>query len=245
MISQTQDTATHSFVLPDQCIDVWHFQQRQSSLPESAYLTILTPAERTRLARIKHADQRQRQLEALAKMRVILGRYLEQTPQQIEFSRGQYGKPYVAGQPVQFNLTHSKDVGMLAVVQTAEVGIDVECWHPLRNRDHLVKRYFATLEQASWSGLDESEKEAAFFRFWTAKEAFMKATGRGLGMGLGQCAFRLQPKPELVLCPAEYGEPDDWLVLPLHNEPEYAASIVIQSGRYQLRHHQWSDQWIG
>ena len=230
------------FYLPPQTIHVWHFNQLSTEIPETDFVSLLNPREQARLDRLKHPQQRQRHMQAQAKLRILLSKYLNTSAQEIEFNHHEYGKPYVANQALQFNLTHSKDRGMLAVGLDITLGLDLECWHSLRNRELLINRHFAKSEQSAWSAVPNNERESTFFRLWTCKEAFMKATGRGLGLGLSRCAFDWRDSLKLIACPQEYGDPENWAVTPIAVHGGASATLVTDDHSATVVNRLWSDE---
>lgn len=98
-----------------------------------------------------------------------------------DFALGEYGKPYLKKGKLHFNLSHSGD-WVLCALSDCEVGCDVEKRRPFDSR---VLRRFAPEEQEDiLSRKDENERENRFFRYWTLKESFLKATGQGLHLPL-------------------------------------------------------------
>ena len=94
------------------------------------------------------------------------------------------GKPYLAGEEqLYFNLSHSEGMVMCAVAEK-EVGCDVEKKTVL---DRKLAEYVMTeYELGRIYGLEgDKEQQEMFFRHWTLKESYMKATGLGI---------RLEPK---------------------------------------------------
>lgn len=92
---------------------------------------------------------------------------------------GENGKPYLKNGGFWFNLSHS---GIYAVCAagTEENGIDVEAVREAG--DALIKRVCTPEEQSMLSALDNEKKQDAFFRLWTAKEAYMKLLGTGFSL---------------------------------------------------------------
>ncbi len=96
----------------------------------------------------------------------------------ISFMYGEYEKPYVEGRSdIFFNISHSGNM-VICAAGGCEAGCDIEeIKHPKAN---VAERFFTDEEKAFVkAGGDE-----AFFRIWTLKESFMKATGKGLHLGM-------------------------------------------------------------
>ena len=106
-------------------------------------------------------------------------------PRDLRFRYGRHGKPYLPGGP-SFNVSHSTDAVVVAVAEKGRVGVDVERVRPVQRMAGVAARKFAPAEQAWFAaagadaGADADERNVAFFRIWTRKEAFAKALGRGL-----------------------------------------------------------------
>lgn len=93
---------------------------------------------------------------------------------------GPYGKPYLPNRPeISFNLSHAGSLSV-AVFADTDVGCDVE---RIEQADMaLAKKFFCAGEYECLMRLPEGEiRDTAFYRFWTLKESFAKATGFGLG----------------------------------------------------------------
>ena len=107
----------------------------------------------------------------------------------MEYVFGPNGKPCFAGAPqVHFNLSHAGS-RVMAAVADCEVGCDIE---PVREiEEKLARRFFSESECAYIDALPESEKTAGFFRVWTLRESFVKATGAGLA-GAGGLSLRFE-----------------------------------------------------
>lgn len=108
----------------------------------------------------------------------------------IRFGIGEYGKPYIEGHGnIFFNMSHSDDY-VMAVVSDREVGCDIQKMGGAEM--DLAERFFCEQEFRHLSGQPtDTEKRDMFYRYWTLKESFMKATG--LGMELALSDFEVRP----------------------------------------------------
>ncbi|MCD8013104.1 MAG: 4'-phosphopantetheinyl transferase superfamily protein [Lachnospiraceae bacterium] len=107
---------------------------------------------------------------------------------EVRVCKGEYGKPYFPDFPeIHFNLSHSGNIA-LAVFADREVGCDIE--YRKRTNEALARRFFCRKE-ADWmlAAPGEKEKEERFYRIWTLKESFLKATGQGLHLPLNSFCF--------------------------------------------------------
>ena len=106
-------------------------------------------------------------------------------PSEWRFGRTIYGKPYVADglPPIQFSISHTQNLSLLAVSHRRRLGIDAEAyavsdWQDIAN-DHFSRRERAMLNRAPCRARAE-----VFLRIWTAKEAYAKLLGVGLAFDL-------------------------------------------------------------
>jgi 4'-phosphopantetheinyl transferase len=116
-------------------------------------------------------------------LRHALSRYLGREPAAIELTAGEHGKPRLAGEELQFNLSHSGAMALIAVCER-EVGVDVELVKPGRDLIGLAERAFAPADAAVVRGAVEAERAATFYRLWARHEARLKCLGTGLGSPL-------------------------------------------------------------
>jgi 4'-phosphopantetheinyl transferase len=175
----------------------------------SSWWGLLSEEEKERHDKFLLEEARLRYLAAWALARTSLSKYAEIEPRDWEFERGEYGRPEIArpdGElarvgangglasglpPLRFNLSHSTHVIACLVTLGVDVGVDVED----RRRDldmvRLADRFFAPEEAADLRALGGQERRRRFFTYWTLKEAYMKACGRGLSIPLRQFSFHI------------------------------------------------------
>ncbi len=220
--------------LSDNEVHVWQLSLSSSVTDWFEYEKLLSKSEQDKVARFRNPLHRSRAMAVRVQLRLLLSNYLMLEPQHINFLTQQYGKPALSNTNLAFNLSHSGSDGLVAVSMNAQMGVDIEHWRMLDNLDGMVERNFSTTEKESWKGLPKDQLRSTFFKHWTAKEAFIKATGRGLGMGLARCSFDLAGTTRLLACPAEYGRPADWQCYQLEIGEEKSATLVIKAKTCQL-----------
>jgi 4'-phosphopantetheinyl transferase len=119
--------------------------------------------------------KRRRELAHIARGRV-LGAYLGVTPATLGYERSPSGKPRLRRDELQFNLSHSERLALLAVSRALPVGIDVQAPHPAVSKPWFAKRICAPREYERW--LSDPRPEL-LLRLWARKEATLKARGEG------------------------------------------------------------------
>lgn len=177
-------------------VDVWRYSLNVGAAETAQLRSFLSHDELQRAARLVQTRHCDRFIAAHGRLRKILSHYTGCEPGQLAFEVSDAGKPSLrplgaASEPLHFNLTHSEDVAAVAVCRTAQVGIDIEMVRPVQ--DGLAPRYFAPEETASIEALPQDRQLAAFFRCWTRKEAFVKATGEGIRRGLNSFVVSVGP----------------------------------------------------
>lgn len=161
---------------------------------------VLDADEQARAARFHFAADRELFRAAHVLLREALSTQAPIPPAQWRFVQGAHGRPEIDparcpdARGLHFNLAHTRGLVCCALSWRRTVGIDAECTRPMRDARAIAERFFAPDEAAAVAaaGPPGSAYEAAAFRdLWTLKEAYVKALGLGLSMGLADFAFRL------------------------------------------------------
>jgi 4'-phosphopantetheinyl transferase len=167
-------------------IDVWTWSLAPPAAVLARLSRHLSSGEEARAKRFfnpAHGDQYR---AGRGRLREILARVVGGDPAALTFVTGAAGKPSLSGMPAApvFNLSHTADYAALALCRTPDLvlGIDIERIRPIE-RD-IARRFFSADEVAALEALPAAAQMAAFYRIWTRKEAFVKATGDGLGFPL-------------------------------------------------------------
>lgn len=164
-------------VLNESRIDLWQFSLEEEL--HEAY-QLLNVEEQARADRFYFEKHKRRFATSRAAVRIILGRYLNLPPEQLEFSYNAQGKPSVINlQKLQFNLSHTEDTALLAVGKNFPLGVDIERYSA-RPYEGIAKHLFSDQELEDLAKAPPSLKPALFFHVWAQKEAFIKASGLGL-----------------------------------------------------------------
>jgi 4'-phosphopantetheinyl transferase len=115
-----------------------------------------------------------------ARLRALLGALLGIAPERVPLRSSAFGKPEVSSAGIHFNLSHARDVMLVAVSTDRPVGVDLEIPGPNEDPSPVVRAFFTARERDAWAALPPEEKLPSFYRAWTVKEAFLKARGGGL-----------------------------------------------------------------
>jgi 4'-phosphopantetheinyl transferase len=153
---------------------------------DAAAVALLSPAERARAAAFHFAVDRHRYVASHAMLRQVLAGYLAgglvsgPRAAQLEFVTGSSGKPGLADGTLQFNLSHSGSLALLAVARDQAVGIDLEQRVEMPDLALLEKRMFTPAALQRQQNLPPAARLDGFYRRWTELEAIGKCRGTGL-----------------------------------------------------------------
>ncbi len=177
-------------------VDVWLVSLSNVSSSEAfAFLQLLSEPEQARWQRFKVEDARLQYLVTRALVRTTLSRYADVPARTWQFETNAYGRPYIS-QPkvssnIQFNLSNTAGLVACAVSIDCEIGIDVENITRTVDTDELAPSVFAPAEVADFRGARLEDRRDRFFSYWTLKESYIKARGKGLSLPLDAFWFEL------------------------------------------------------
>jgi 4'-phosphopantetheinyl transferase len=229
MVSFTSKTPVKYDVLSVGDVHIWQLDLEVafSKLEES----ILSVDESKKINRLRDPKHRVRAMAMKIQLRQLLSKYLLVEPSEIEFGLEEFNKPFILNSPLSFNISHSNDNALVAISSCKQMGVDVENWRIVDNLEGLVSRHFSVDEANLWNAIEDDKKVTTFFDIWTCKEAFIKATGRGLGMGLVNCSFSLLKPNKLLSCPEEYGDASEWTCISLPVWKDASASLLMRTDK--------------
>jgi 4'-phosphopantetheinyl transferase len=177
-------------------------------------------------------------------LRAVLGGYLGVPPAEVTFVYGAHGKPALDGRhaALGFNVSHSGELAVVAAGWNRAVGVDVEAWRALPDLAALAARVFAPAERAVLDALAAVDRPAAFFRCWTRKEAFIKATGQGLAQPLDDFVVSLGPgEPARFLdIGGDAAALARWTLRDLTPREGYAGALVVERAPRAVLVRAWS-----
>lgn len=217
-------------------VDIWRLDLRAFQEPSRllSYLPLLSLEERDRYHRFAFEPLHQNYLVAHALTRIILACYEAIPPSALDFTRNAFGRPELSHSQIglRFNLSHTQAFAALAVAQTWDIGIDLECDdHPVSPLE-IAERYFAPAE-VTWLKAQPPERlKSTFLSLWSLKEAYIKACGLGLSMALDQIAVELTDlgPPRVAFSPGTDEAPDDWRLYSCRPTALCVLSVAVRCG---------------
>lgn len=163
------------------------------------------------------------------RLRETLAAYLSTDPGALRLERGAQGKPYLADGSLQFNISHSGRTLLIGLSRTQALGVDIESSERARPYRNIAQRYFTAGEAAALAALPEDRLRRSFLDLWSAKEAVLKAIGRGIAFGLDRVGFAVDDggaATELVHVADEAGPLAAWHVLRLAPQAGIAGALA-------------------
>lgn len=216
-------------------VSIWYRNLACPPLELDRLLSLLSTDELERAQRFRFDSNRNEFIVARGTLRLLLGTYLAIAPAELRFTYSQYGRPslvqHIGSLGLEFNLSHSSGVVLLAFARGRRIGVDVEKVRRDFATNEIAERFFSTAERAALRELPHEHRHEAFFRCWTRKEAFIKALGEGLSRPLDQFDVSLAPgKPAALLATRpDAEEVSRWLLWNVPVPGDYAAALAAES----------------
>ena len=205
----------------------------------------LSADELAKATRFRQPEDRDHFIVARGLLRVMLGHYLGREPTHVQFHYGLNGKPELAGESeidiVRFSLSHSHGKALYAFTRGRAVGIDLEELRPHPTDEQIARHYFSPGENETLRNLPPGDRHRAFLRFWTRREAYLKARGEGLTVLPRLASLSLVPGEPVGLADAgeDSQQPPRWFLTELDLGPAYIAALVMEGQDCPLVCGQW------
>ena len=216
-----------------------HLWSSSLSLRESSrdkFYRTLSAEERERAANFRFPEHRDAYIVSRGLLRAILSQYSNEAPERLVISYGSNGKPRLVGAPIYFNVAHSGQRVVFAIAREQMLGVDIELVRLMPNLEEIAMQFFSVPEYEDLLQVPEQERVNAFFRCWTRKEAYVKATGDGLQERLDQFQVSLKPgePAKFVVIDAGRADAGHWSLFDWSPEKGYAGAIAVYGTGWQL-----------
>ncbi len=215
-------------------IDVWRCALRAPAEVLAARHALLTAGEQARAARFRRDVDRAAYVVVRARLRERLAACLGMAPAAVPLTETAHGKPVLAGPEPRWecNVSHSGEIGLVAVAWARAVGVDVEAHRATVDGPALARRYFSPRECAALEAMPPEARERGFYAVWTRKEAFLKATGQGLSFPLDKFSVTAAPDeaPRLLELEGESAPERRWRLWNVEIGPGYSAALAVAVG---------------
>ena len=199
------------------------------------YHNLMNEAERKQQKRFHFKKHRHQYLITRALVRSVLSFYVDEiSPQEWQFNLNQYGKPSIQQPdvhlPLQFNLSHTEQMTVMAVALNSEVGVDIEYLHRRGKTVELAERYFSPSEVKQLLDLPKKRQRQRFFELWTLKEAYIKACGMGLSIPLNSFTyvFPQRGKIRISFASERDDQPESWQFWHICPNDSHRVSVALK-----------------
>jgi 4'-phosphopantetheinyl transferase len=198
----------------------------------AAYRKLLIPAELNALAKRSKPEVKIEFLVTRALARTVLAAYTGMPPSLLKFIVSALGRPHLAhyglAERLDFNISHSKGVVIIAVTNGPAVGIDVEALDRDLNLADLLSAGFFSDEEKRW--ILQQEGQRRFLQLWTLKEAWAKARGCGLSDRVRDAHFDIDPdgKIKFSLPAEEDGSLTAWAFEQKVIEEQFLLAVAVR-----------------
>ncbi|PZG19905.1 4-phosphopantetheinyl transferase [Micromonospora craterilacus] len=198
------------------------------ALPDEPTLhALLVAGERRRHAEFGDPHGRAAYLTARAVTRLVLAGMLGTPASELDFAAvcrqcgGPHGKPVLRSPsaPVTFSVSHSGRWCVVAFTVRTEIGVDVE--RIALRGGTLPLRALAPTERTVVTGPGVRDRTTAFVRYWTRKEALLKATGDGLSIDPATITVTGPDQPAALL---------RWDGTPTPTDPPHLTDLAAPTG---------------
>lgn len=216
---------------PDRVAVWWLFLDEIRDADWEKLDSILIDEEQERSDRFHFERDRQVYIAAHAACRGLLSYCLGELPRSWRFSVEDHGKPELIcppGQPrYRINISHTRGLAAVALAREHDIGVDVEWLQRDAPADDLAKRMFAESERLKVEVATGTEKLDTFLSFWTLKEAYVKAIGKGLSQPLDAFAFDLETD-EISFRDDLADTADNWHFERYRPGPEHLMALAVR-----------------
>jgi len=229
-----RETRSSLLELRDEGIDLWllHSDAEDDDGLVDSYRRMLTDDERAREVRFHFSQHRREYVLTRALVRSTLSRYAEVAPESWRFVSNAYGRPELEGPApwrgeLSFNIAHTDGLIVCGVTRSGALGVDAESLTRDRGLLDIADRFFSPAEVNELRQHGEPTRVSRFFHYWTLKEAYIKAVGKGLSIPLDQFSFRLDDHRGIAISftPEIDDSPERWLFWLLQPSDRHVVAL--------------------
>ena len=191
----------------------------------------LSEDEKERADKLKVKQKRKQFIVSRSVLRKLISNCIDKNYDEIKFYYAEHDKPFIKekhnNKTIKFNISHSEDYILIALTLENRVGIDIEKINKKIDAESLSKRFFSQNEYEYLKSIEINKKLDAFYTIWTKKEAFIKATGKGVAFGLDK--FSVTSDKQIISkidIGNEINSIEEWFCFELMPVDEYKTALV-------------------
>ncbi len=211
--------------LPKNELHVWRYILRQEDYLNELENPVLSEEEKVSYSRFVYEKDKRKYICNHVFRRYVLAQYLGVRPADIKYSYTNFGKPFFAEGNIEFSHSYRADLGLLALYNGSEVGIDIEQIKEMQDVHTFCDFSFSEAEKKLIFA-NGSFDQSTFFSLWTFKEAFIKAIGTGLNADITQ--FDLADFAHQEMKEMEYKGKAHWIIKKLPAQEGFEAAYAVK-----------------
>ncbi|MDP4207807.1 MAG: 4'-phosphopantetheinyl transferase superfamily protein [Bacteroidota bacterium] len=221
----------------DNQVHIWKIDMTSEAEDFSGARELLSEDEHKRADKYKFQHHQNHFVRRRYLLRNILSKYCHCKPDEIKFKYNTFGKPFIdmpGLDSIFFSTSFSADLLLVCVASKTPPGIDIEKKQKLTDIGLVAFDNFSRLELYEFR--ESTDKETAFFKIWTRKEAFVKAIGEGLHFPLNSFSLREGSVVEIDNLASNLEKTDEWKVVDLDINEDYVAALAIKTKMFGIRY---------
>jgi len=213
----------------DGVIHLWIVQLNEWKSHLFKLKALLSSEEIERSLRLKVKDKQEQFICSRGILRIILGSYLDKNPANLQIQSTTDGKPYLEKSEIRFNLSHSGEILLCGLSHKSQIGIDIQKIYPITNLETIIKNYLSEKERKYLDSQPVDQLKNHFFSIWTAKEAYLKAIGKGFQESPTKISTLPDASSQYFLLdhPRSDQESQEWTVTSIEVDQGYKAAIAV------------------
>lgn len=228
-------------VIDDYQVHVWQVNLKSRKEHPKDIQDYLSPDEIERAVKFKFTHDREHFILRHYLLRLILSKYCDCQPNELRFRYNSCKKPFInipEFREIKFNMSSSDDLMMIGLCKQNDIGIDIEKVRETGNLEHVALENFSQRELEYF--YSELDKTTAFFNIWTRKEAFIKATGKGVYFPLKSFCVDIDPSGsyENLTIFRHPAESKHWRTIITKASDSHIAALAIKSVRFNVLYFQ-------
>ena len=229
---------------PHDFVDCWYVPATDLPPQQKQWMaSVLSTDEKTRAASFRSEHDWRRYIAAHAALRLLTARYTGEAPESLAIRADSNGRPILESSKLHFNLSHSGSWVVIAFSSALPLGVDVEEVRKIPDLMAIARAHFAMTEIEAISRLSPNQRTMAFFAIWTRKEAFAKATGRGLSFPL-QTFGTGHPHHPPCLTGQQGNVWTDWTLADLRPDKQHFGAVAIRRSNMAIRCRRVEWSWL-
>lgn len=224
----------HAVPFDDNDVSLWVAKPQNVHAPDliAFYEGLLDVEEYRRYQRFHFPEHRKQFLIAHALVRLALSCYAPIAPADWRFVRNRHGRPEIANataRPLRFSLSHTDGIALCAVTLEYDIGADIENIQRMEPDRDLIHRVLSDTERSALQQQAVTCQTGAFLKYWTLKEAYLKARGIGLSVLPDRISFDLkQARPTALFHDSLNDDPANWGFASLQISRHHIAAVAVR-----------------